>query len=295
MSKLRVGLLGSTGLVGQSYVKLLKGHPYFELSFIPMRDECAQVEKAKGCALIFSALPNEVAETVEPLYVQAGFPLFSSASCHRLKEGVSLIIPEINGEILKHWKGGMIAKPNCTLQSMLLPLYPLHLQFRLKSVAVTNLQSMSGAGKDFTLGQNVIPYIEGEEEKSEQESLKILGAPTLPMSIHCTRVPVVHGHLACISASFETKPTLEEVRKCWEAFPRLDLPSSPEKVFRYREENDRPQPLKDVEEGMTITLGRLRSCPLFDIRFTALSHNLMRGAAGGGLLTAEYFAKEHLI
>lgn len=295
MSKLKVGLLGSRGFVGKTYVELLKKHPYFELVFIPDRDACTDVEKAKGCALIFSALPNEAAETIEPLYIEAGFPLFSSASCHRLKEGVSLIIPEINGNLIKQWKGGMIAKPNCTLQSMLLPLYPLHQQFRLKSVAVTNLQSMSGAGKDFTLGSNVIPYIEGEEEKSERESLKILGEPSLPMSIHCTRVPVVHGHLACISASFERKPTLEEVKRCWKTFPRLDLPSSPRQVFRYREENDRPQPEKDMEERMAIALGRLRGCSLFDIRFTALSHNLVRGAAGGGLLTAEYFAKEHLL
>ena len=263
MSKLKVGLLGSTGLVGQQYVELLKDHPYFELAFTPSRDECMEVEKAGACALIFSALPSEIAEKVDPLYAEKGFPVFSSASCHRLKEDVSLIIPEINGDKLKEWKGGIISKPNCTLQSMLLPLFPLHQRFHLKKVAVTNLQSMSGAGKDFSLVANVLPYIEGEEEKSEQESLKILEEPLLLLSVHCTRVPVVHGHMACISASFETKPTLEEVKKCWEAFPDLDLPSAPEKLFIYREEKDRPQPEKDIGEGMAISLGRLRSCSLF--------------------------------
>lgn len=295
MSKLKVGILGSSGLVGQQYVELLKDHPYFELAFAPSREECMEVEKAKGCALIFSALPNEIAEKVDLLYAEEGFPVFSSASCHRLKEDVSLIIPEINGEKLKAWKGEIISKPNCTLQSMLLPLFPLHQRFHLKKVAVTNLQSMSGAGKDFSLGANVIPYIEGEEEKSEQESLKILEEPSILLSVHCTRVPVVHGHMACISASFEKKPTLKEVKGCWESFPGLDLPSAPEKLFIYREEKDRPQPEKDTGEGMAISLGRLRSCSLFDIRFTALSHNLIRGAAGGGLLTAEYFAQEHLL
>lgn len=295
MSKLRVGLLGSRGLVGERYIELLKEHPYFELAFIPSREESMQVEKAKGCALIFSALPSEIAERVDPLYVEKGFPVISSAACHRMKEETFLIIPEINGEQLKEWNGGIIAKPNCTLQNILLPLFPLHQRFHLKKVAVTNLQSTSGAGKNFSLEANIIPYIEGEEEKSEQESLKILKEPSLLLSVHCTRVPVMYGHMACISASFEKKPTLEEVRMCWEEFRGLNLPSAPKKLLIYREERDRPQPEKDIEEGMAITLGRLRLCPLFDIRFTSLSHNLIRGAAGGGLLTAEYFAKEHLL
>jgi aspartate-semialdehyde dehydrogenase len=295
MSKLKVGLLGSSGLVGQKYIELLKDHPYFELSYVPLREECVQVEKAKGCALIFSALPNECSEKIDPLYVERGFPVFSSASCHRMKEKTLLIIPEVNGEKLKQWKGEIIAKPNCTLQSMLLPLFPLHQQFRLKKVAAINLQSISGAGKNFSLGPNVIPYIEGEEEKSERESLKLLEDSAILFSVHCMRVPVMYGHMASISASFEKKPSLEEVKGCWDEFQKLDLPSAPEKLFIYREEKDRPQPEKDIEDGMAITLGRLRSCPLFDIRFTALSHNLVRGAAGGGLLTAEYFAKENLL
>lgn len=295
MSKLKVGLLGRGGLIGEKYAELLKDHPFFELTFVPTRQALAQVEHAEGCALIFSALPSDVAAIIDPLYVEKGFPVFSAASCHRMQEGVPLIIPEINGEKLKQYRKGVIAKPNCTLQSMLLPLFPLHQRFRLKKLAITNLQAMSGAGKHFSMGANVIPYIEGEEEKSEQESMKILEDPSLLLSVHCTRVPVLYGHMACVSASFEKKPTLEEVKACWEAFPRLDLPSSPKKLFIYREEQDRPQPEKDIQEGMAITLGRLRLCSFFDIRFTALSHNLIRGGAGGGLLTAEYFAKEHLL
>ncbi|WP_194846974.1 Asd/ArgC dimerization domain-containing protein [Candidatus Neptunochlamydia vexilliferae] len=278
MDKLSVGLLGGRGLVGQTYVKLLEEHPLFKLAFMPSREELPDVEKAKGCALIFSALPNEAAEKIDPLYAAAGFPVFASASCHRMNH--PLIIPEINGAKLKELRGGFIvSKPNCTLQSMLLPLYPLHQRFTLKSIAVTFLQAISGAGAGFELEDNVLPFIAGEEEKCLEETRKILEMPTLPISVHCTRVPVSHGHLACISASFETKPTLSEVKEAWESFGPLT----------YREEEDRPQPHLDLGAGMEISLGRLRSCPLFDIRFTALSHNLIRGAAGGGLLTAQHW------
>ncbi len=280
MDKLPVGLLGGRGLVGQTYVKLLQKHPLFELIFMPKREELADVEKARGCALIFSALPNEAAETIDPLYAAAGFSVFASASCHRLKH--PLIIPEINGEKLKELRGGFIvSKPNCTLQSMLLPLYPLHQRFTLRGVAVTFLQAVSGAGAGFELKDNVLPFIEGEEEKCLEESRKILEMPTLPISVHCTRVPVSHGHLACISASFETKPTLGEVKEAWRGYAPLT----------YLEEEDRPQPRLDLGEGMQVALGRLRPCPLFDIRFTALSHNLIRGAAGGGLLTAQHWIR----
>ncbi|QVL56781.1 MAG: aspartate-semialdehyde dehydrogenase [Simkaniaceae bacterium] len=297
MSKLGVGLLGKSGLVGKTYEKLLADHPFFELIYAPKREELGNIEKAKGCVLIFSALSDEAAKIYDPLYANEGFPVFTSASCHRLQKDIPLIIPEINGAKLKGWKGTLIAKPNCTLQSMLLPLYPLHQKFGLKQVSVTNLQSISGAGASYTLSGNVIPFIEGEEEKSEMESLKILENPSITISAHCTRVPVLHGHLACISASFEKKPTLKEVRDCWDSFRGVNLPSSPEKTFVYFENEDRPQPELDVNvgKGMAIALGRLRACSLFDIRFVALSHNLIRGAAGGGLLTAELYAKENIL
>ncbi|MEM8727647.1 MAG: aspartate-semialdehyde dehydrogenase [Chlamydiota bacterium] len=297
MSKLKVGLLGKRGLVGQTYERLLKDHPYFELIFAPSREELGDIEKGKGCDLIFSALLNEAAKRYDPLYAGLGIPVFASAPFHRLKKEVPLIIPEINGAKLKGWKGSIIAKPNCTLQSMLLPLYPLHRKFGLKKVFVTHLQSTSGAGSRFILSDNIIPFIEGEEEKSENESLKILDDRSIKISTHCLRVPVVRGHLACISASFGKKPDFEEIRDCWDCFKGLRLPSSPEKMFVYFEQKDRPQPELDLNigQGMAVALGRLRACPLFDIRFIALSHNLVRGAAGGGLLTAELYAKDHLL
>ena len=165
MSKLKVGLLGKGGLVGQTYEKLLKDHPYFELGFAPARGELDQIEKGRDCPLIFSALPSKAAKMYDPLYAKQGNVVVSAASFHRLQKTVPLIIPEINGGKLKNWAGSIIAKPNCSLQSILLPLYPLHQKFCLKKVAVTTLQSISGAGSKFTLRDNVIPFIEGEEEK----------------------------------------------------------------------------------------------------------------------------------
>ncbi|NGX50496.1 MAG: Aspartate-semialdehyde dehydrogenase [Chlamydiae bacterium] len=312
--KIPVGLLGATGLVGQHYLKLLKNHPRFELVFQPARERIDAFAQAKKCRLLFSALPTDVAKDIEVEYARRGFPIFTSAACHRLDDDVPLIIPEINAHHLdmialqqknRGWESGFIvAKPNCTLQSYLLPLYPLHRRFKLERLSVTNLQAISGAGAHYKLNKNIIPYIPNEEEKSESEPLKILGEwdgrtlhpPSLTISSHCIRVPVQHGHLACISASFKERPSLEEIVQIWREFKGLDLPSAPKQPLHYFEESDRPQPLLDhlCGEGMSVAIGRLRECPLFDIRFTALSHNLIRGAAGGGLLTAElYIEREH--
>jgi aspartate-semialdehyde dehydrogenase len=307
--KIPVGILGSSGLVGKQYALLLQDHPGFELVFQSSRETIEDFEKARECQLIFSALPSSIARTIEPEYAKRGFPVFSTASCHRLEADVPLIIPEINPNHLemigvqqknRGWKQGFIvAKPNCTLQSYLLPLYPLHKRFKLERLSVTNLQAISGAGAGYELNNNVIPYIPNEEEKSETEPLKILGdwngkrlnPLNIPISTHCTRVPVKHGHLACISASFKEKPLLDEVLTIWKTFDGLKLPTAPQRPLIYFEENDRPQPKLDYlcGEGMSVALGRLRKCSLFDIRFVALSHNLIRGAAGGGLLTAELY------
>lgn len=309
MSKISVGLLGASGLVGEEYLRLLKNHPQFEVVFQPNRNTLLDFDAARPCQFLFSALPSDKAQQVELEYAKRGFPIFSSASCHRLEEDIPLIIPEINPDHLemiplqqkrRGWeKGFIVAKPNCTLQSYLLPLYPLHKRFQLERLAVTNLQAITGAGRTFKLSGNIIPYISGEEEKSETEPLKILGTwdgsrlhpALLVISSHCNRVPVLHGHLACVSASFKKKPTLDQVLEAWETFPGLDLPTAPKRPLLYFEENDRPQPLLDAsyDRGMAVAVGRLRSCSLFDIRFTALSHNLIRGAAGGGVLTAELY------
>ena len=287
---MKVGLLGGNGLVGQTYQKLIKKHRDFELCFVPSRDELGDVLKAGGCDIIFSALPSNVAQIYDPLYAREGYPVFSSASCHRMEEDIPLIIPEINPEDFawierqqksRGWKGFIIAKPNCTLQSMILPLFPLHKRFGLKGVSVTYLQARSGAGKGFELEGNILPFIEGEEEKSTSETHKILGNSTIRISSQCMRVPVSHGHLAAISASFVERPSLREVKAIWNQYEPVS----------YLEEKDRPQPALDLGDGMKVSIGRLSSCSLMDIRFVSLSHNLIRGAAGGGLLTAEYWSK----
>ena len=205
-----------------------------------------------------------------------------------MEEDIPLIIPESNANHFdlipkqqekRGWRGFIVAKPNCTLQGMLLPLYPLHLKYQLEKISVTYLQARSGAGKAFELKENIYPYIEGEEEKSERETGKILDDASIRIAAQCFRVPVQDGHLASISAGFKKKPNLDEVRALWEAFSPLS----------YLEERCRPQPLLDLGSGMQVSIGRLRPCPLLDLRFVSLTHNLVRGAAGGGILTAEYW------
>ena len=312
--KIPVGILGATGLVGKQYVKLLQSHPQFDLIFQATRKSIEDFDAAKKCRLLFSALPSPIAQKIEPEYAKKGIPIFSSASCHRLHNDIPLIIPEVNPDHLnmvtmqqknRMWKEGcIIAKPNCTLQSYILPLCPLHKRFTLERLLVTNLQAISGAGKGYELENNIIPYILGEEEKSESEPLKILGKwdghnlhlPAISISTHCTRVPVKHGHLACVSASFKEKPSLDEVKHIWKHFKGLKLPTAPQYPLIYFKKDDRPQPKLDYlcGQGMSVALGRLRECSLFDIRFIALSHNLIRGAAGGGILTAELYCKQYM-
>ena len=331
MSKIPVGILGATGAVGQTYVKLLENHPLFEIASLSasskwdghsyrralqgrMRESFSEktleqpLNAVDSLPVIFSALSNEDAEEIEELLAAQGSAVFSHASFHRAASDIPMIIPEINPDHLtlipvqqkkRGWKKGFIVvKPNCSLQSFLLPLFPLHERFQLKQALVTTMQSTSGAGGAFELKRNIIPHIEGEEEKSETEPLKILGRmqegkivpPSgIVFSTHCNRVPVCHGHLACVSASFEKPIDEDNVRQLWDSFSSLSLPSAPKKPLHYLEDCDRPQPLldKDLEGGMSIALGRLRKCSIFDLRFTALSHNLIRGAAGGSILCAE--------
>lgn len=281
-------------------------------------DHIAQA--VKDCRLVFSAVTTQAAKIYEELYAAAGLPVFSNASYHRLTSDVPLLIPEINHEHLniisaqqskRKWnKGFIIVKPNCSIQSYMIPLEPLHRLYKVKKILATTLQAVSGAGypgvSSMDIYDNVIPFIEGEEQKTEQEPLKIWGhiengqiqqAKSLTISAHCNRVGVLDGHMACISVEFEKKPTSSEILTAWNSFEslpqQLKLPSSPSKVIVYKEESDRPQPRLDRSEGngMAITVGRLRECPLFHYRFTALSHNTIRGAAGGGILNAELMYK----
>ncbi|MCP5469915.1 MAG: aspartate-semialdehyde dehydrogenase [Chlamydiales bacterium] len=288
---MRVGLLGRSGQIAQKYLELLKHHPWFELTFVASRDG-EQLGTLPDCALLFSALPGKVAEKWEPYYVEHGYTVISSASYCRLNPKVPLVIPELNAHLLKGHTG-LIAKPNCSLQSYVLPLGFLHQHFGIEKVHVTTLQAISGAGANRNnpaFIENVVPYIQGEEEKCEQEPLKILGNDIV-ISAHCNRVFVQEGHLANVSVSFRKKPSRDEILKVWNEAPSLDLPSAPRPLFRYFEQEDRPQPRYDLDP-MQISIGRLRPCPLLDWRFSALSHNTMRGGAGGGVLIGEVIYHE---
>ncbi len=272
------------------------------------------------CGFVFSAMNNEGAKNYEEKYAAAGLPVISNASYHRAANDVPMLIPEINAEHIeiipfqqknRGWAKGFIAvKPNCSIQSYMIPLAPLHSKFGLSKVQVTTLQAVSGAGypgvSSLDISDNVIPFIPNEEEKSEQEPLKILGKLTLGQilpaqnilfSAHCNRVPVIDGHLACISTEFVKKPSQQEILEEWENFQglpqHLNLPSAPKKAIFYKDETDRPQPRLDrhLEGGMAVAVGRLRECPIMQYKFVCLSHNTIRGAAGGGILNAELLYK----
>jgi aspartate-semialdehyde dehydrogenase len=357
MSKIQIGILGATGMVGQNYITLLNNHPWFKVCFVAASPRSAGKKYAEAvagrwrytehyaphvgeltvqdandvgqavsahkkgkCAFVFSALEMGKDETraLEEAYAAEGIPVISNASAHRWTPDVPVLIPEVNPhhiEIIPYqqknhgWKKGFIAvKPNCSIQSYMIPLHALvQAGYLVKRMIVTTLQAVSGAGypgvPSMDMIDNIVPYIGGEEEKSEKEPLKIFGSilngvlvnAALPkISAHCNRVPIVDGHTACISLGFGSKkPTLHEIREIWASFKgvpqELNFPMAPEQPIVYREEDNRPQPRKDrdLDKGMAVTIGRLRRCNVFDIRFTALSHNTVRGAAGGGILNAE--------
>ena len=257
-------------------------------------------------------------KALEEAYAKAECPIVSNNSAHRNTPDVPMIIPEINAEHLEvipaqrkrlATKRGFIAvKSNCSLQSYVPLLYPLK-DFGIKSVAVATYQAISGAGKTFEtmpeIIDNIIPYIGGEEEKSENEPKKIFGkvengkivpAAYPKITAQCVRVPVSDGHTAACFVSFEKKPTKEEILKAWKNFSgepqKLSLPSAPKQFIRYFEDDDRPQAKKDrnVENGMAVCAGRLREDEVFDYKFIGLSHNTLRGAAGGAILLAELLA-----
>jgi len=274
------------------------------------------------CSFVFSALEmgKDQIKALEEAYAAGGIPVVSNASAHRWTADVPMLIAEVNphhADIIpiqrknRGWDTGFIAvKPNCSIQSYSTPLWALMQKgYEVKRLLVTTMQAVSGAGypgvPSWDIIDNLVPYIGGEEEKSEQEPLKIFGAinqregvfvnaeePTI--SAHCNRVPVSDGHTACVSVEFGAKkPSMEEVKKIWTEFRALpqeeQFPSAPERPIIVREEADRPQPRKDrdADKAMAVTVGRIRPCAVFDIRFVGLSHNTVRGAAGGGILNAE--------
>jgi len=277
--------------------------------------------KNGGCSFVFSALEmsKDETRTLEESYAAAGIPVISNASAHRWTYDVPVLIAEINPghtDIIpiqkksRGWDRGFIAvKPNCSIQSYMKPLHALaKAGYPAQKVIVSTMQAVSGAGypgvPSLDMIDNIVPFIGGEEEKSEKEPLKIFGtidngvfknADFPKISAHCNRVPVVDGHTACVSLEFGAKKpsSLNEIKLIWAAYKGLPqeagFPTAPEQPIIYREEENRPQPRKDrdADKAMAVVIGRLRQCKVFDIRFVALSHNTVRGAAGGGILNAE--------
>lgn len=270
---------------------------------------------AKDISFVFSALDMEkdAIKVLENEFAKRGVPVISNNSAHRWTDDVPMIMPEINPEHLKvisqqqknhGWdKGFVVVKPNCSIQSYVPLITPL-LKFQPKKVVVTTLQSVSGAGKTLKtwpeMLDNVIPFISGEEEKSEKEPMKIWGNKGPKISATCIRVPTEDGHMASVSISFAKKPTEKQIIAAWKAFnplEKLNLPSSPNPLITVFEEDNRPQTHldRDLSNGMGISVGRLRKDNVFDYKFIGLSHNTIRGAAGGAILTAELLVKKGYI
>jgi len=330
-----VYVAASSNSAGMKYSEAVKGR-WQMITPIPLDvaglevEEVEDIKKIKNkCDFVFSAFEitdkNKVRE-IEEKYAEAGIPVVSNASANRWTDDVPMLIPEINASHLKmikiqqknhKWdKGFIIVKPNCSLQSYITPIYALQKAgYPIKKIIITTLQAVSGAGypgvPSLDMIDNVVPFIGGEEEKTEEEPLKILGEikdgkfvknKELKVSATCTRVPVSDGHLATVNILFkDKKPTKEEVIKIWTNFKslpqELDLPFAPINPIIYKEEENRPQPKKDRgnDKAMAVTVGRLRDCNIFDYKFVALSHNTVRGAAGGGILNAELLVKEGYI
>ncbi len=355
--KLKVGIVGGTGMVGQRFVELLDGHPWFEVAAIaasagsagktyeaavqgrwklsaPIPDavknivvqDASKVEEvASGVDFVFCAvdMKKDEIKALEEAYAKTGTPVISNNSAHRWTPDVPMVIPEVNPQHIEviaaqrkrlGTSTGFIAvKPNCSIQSYVPALNAL-LDYKPTQVVASTYQAISGAGKNFTdwpeMLDNVIPYIGGEEEKSEQEPLRIWGtlgsegivkanAPLI--TTQCIRVPVTDGHLATVFASFEKKPPKDEILARWREYKgrpqELGLPSAPKQFITYFEEENRPQTKldRDIERGMGVSVGRLREDTLYDVKFVGLSHNTLRGAAGGAVLIAELLKAEGYI
>lgn len=355
--KLKVGVLGATGFVGQRLVTLLHDHPFFEISVvaaserssgklyedavsgkwklgepIPENVKAMQVknlhnveEVCKDVDFVFCAVDMPAAEIrdLEERYAKAETPVVSNNSAHRGTADVPVVIPEVNPEQLSiiekqrqrlgTSKGFIVAKPNCSIQCYV-PAINALMDFQPTVMSVCTYQAISGSGKTFAdwpeMVDNVIPFISGEEEKSEQEPLKVWGnidggriikAASPLISAQCIRVPAAEGHMAAVSVSFAHKPDRDIILRRWSEYrgkPQLlQLPSAPKQFLNYYEEENRPQTRldRDLENGMGISIGRLREDTIFDYKFVCLSHNTLRGASGGSVLTAELLMQEGYI
>jgi aspartate-semialdehyde dehydrogenase len=347
--KLRAGVLGATGLVGQRIVHLLANHPWFELTEVAASErsssktyaeavrwhldapipQAARELVVKGldpslkCDFVFSALDSSVAGSAEEDFARAGYPVVSNSRNHRMDPDVPLLIPEVNAAHLdaiplqqknRGFDGGFIVtNPNCSTAGLVLVLKPLADAFGLEKIFVVTLQAVSGAGypgvASLDIHGNVVPFISGEEGKMESEPQKLLGKwdgarfveAGLGITAHCNRVPVLDGHVECVSLSLKKIASLREVREALQTFEvsseLASLPSALRHPVVVLDAEDRPQPRRDVNagNGMAAVVGRIRECPLLDVKLTLLSHNLVRGAAGAALLNAELLASRGLL
>ncbi len=351
-ARIPVAVLGATGMVGQRFIELLQGHPWFELvglgaserhggrtyadvsrwrlpgSEMPVSAANLPVvacspEALGDVKIVFSALPAEVAGDIEAHFARAGIAVFSNAKNYRMAADVPLLIPEVNADHaaaiiqqrrLRNWSGCIVTNANCSATPLVMALKPLQETFGVKKVMVTTMQAISGAGypglSAYDILDNAIPYISGEEEKVESETLKMLGrwdeghgfsAAPMVVSAQCNRVATREGHLECASIELGREADPEEIIAAWENYQsepqQLNLPSAPEHALLYRREPDRPQTLRDRDtgHGMTVTIGRLRRCPILGYKFALLGHNTIRGAAGGSILNAELCVSKGLV
>ena len=340
-TKLRVGILGATGVVGQRFIQLLEEHPQFEVSALAASDRSQGKTYAEACVwrlpgempervkqiivrppappldcdFVFSSLPGEVANQAEESFARAGYPVISNSSSHRMDADVPLLIPEVNPEHVAlidaqraargYERGFIVTNPNCSAVVIVMALAPLHASFGVSSCVATTMQALSGAGypgvASLDATDNVVPFISGEEEKIESETVKILGRinggtikdAEMLMSAQCNRVNVTDGHMASVCVKLSQPVSLEQVREAlvsYSSVPQeLRLHSAPQRPIIVRDELDRPQPRldRDAGNGMSVTVGRIAPDNVLDYRFVALGHNTIRGAAGAAILNAE--------
>ena len=344
--KYSVGILGATGMVGQRYIQLLEDHPRFEVTWLAASDRSSgkpYSEAAKwrldtplperiakmtvspadpegAPKIIFASVDTAIAREMEPRFAAAGRAVISNSSAFRMAPNVPLVLPEVNADHLEMieeqpWRkesgGFIVTNSNCSAMGLVLALKPIEERFGIEQIFVTTMQAVSGAGypgvASMDILDNVIPFIGGEEEKMETETLKLLGRLegravkplAAKMTAHCNRVAVVDGHTECVSIKLGNRlgrgVKHEDILAAWAEFKPLaglDLPFAPEQPIEWREQHDRPQPRLDRNrgKGMTVTVGRLRPCNLLDWKFVLLSHNTVRGAAGATILNAEMLA-----
>eukprot|EP00274_Cyanoptyche_gloeocystis_P008526 CAMPEP_0196652126 /NCGR_PEP_ID=MMETSP1086-20130531/1340_1 /TAXON_ID=77921 /ORGANISM="Cyanoptyche gloeocystis , Strain SAG4.97" /LENGTH=353 /DNA_ID=CAMNT_0041982503 /DNA_START=38 /DNA_END=1099 /DNA_ORIENTATION=- len=343
-TKLKVGILGATGTVGQKFLVLLQGHPWFEVTELGASEASAgkkYIDAVKwkqavpipehvknmivkecnpkhfSCDFVFSGLDSNVAGEVETAFAKSEIPVFSNARNHRYDPDVPILIPNVNADQIdiiatqrknnNYAKGFIVTNANCSSTGLVIALKPIHEAFGIEQCLVVTMQAISGAGypgvSALDITDNMVPFIDGEEHKMEMEPQKILGKVVngafvdedIKISAHCNRVNVIDGHTECVSLKLKkpgvTPQQVEEVLRSFRS-PQLEslaLPSLPAQNIIVREERDRPQPRldRDAHRGYAVSVGRIRQCPLMDVKFVLLSHNTVIGAAGGSILNAE--------